>query len=29
MAKALLGSLLAVWIILGAYAIAGKVKKKD
>jgi multiple sugar transport system substrate-binding protein len=29
MAKVLLGSLLAVWVILGAYAIAGKVKKKD
>jgi hypothetical protein len=29
MAKALLGSLLAVWVILGAYAIAGKVKKKN
>ena len=29
MAKALLGSLAAVWVILGAYAIAGKVKKKD
>ena len=28
-AKALLGSLLAVWVILAAYAIAGMVKKKD
>ena len=27
-AKALLGSLLAVWIILGAYAVAGRAKRK-
>ena len=26
--KVLLGSLLAVWVILGAYAIAGRAKKK-
>jgi len=27
--KVLLESLLAVWVILGAYAIAGRAKKKD
>jgi multiple sugar transport system substrate-binding protein len=27
--KVLLGSLLAVWVILGAYAIAGRAKNKD
>ena len=27
--KVLLGSLLAVWVILGAYAIAGRAKKKE
>jgi hypothetical protein len=27
--KVLLGSLLAVWVILGAYAIAGRGKKED
>jgi len=25
----LLGSLLAVWVILGAHAIAGRAKKKE
>ena len=27
--KVLLGSLLAVWVILGAHAIAGRAKKKE